>query len=162
MSIFKKRKKAPAIEETIRKKLKGEARKNALDFVAFSQANGFSFVGFDAGSEGYRWTPTYNGKGLGCVAVTNEFMFWVGLDWRFDDNGPVDDELKNFVYMHVVSCPQEPCMPPYCQGECHCKNRWQIFEKEFQSTCHSPLAFFGPDAISFENMKKLLLLTKST
>jgi hypothetical protein len=146
------------ITDVIKEKLTGEVQKHTLDFIFFMQENGFSFEGFDAGDEGFRWTPVYNGKGLGCVAITDCFMFWVGLDWCFKDNGTVDNEMKSFINTHVVICPQEQyCKPPYCEGS---KNHWQIFNDEYKSTCHSPLAFFSPDINTFELMKKLFLLTK--
>jgi hypothetical protein len=33
-----------------------------------------------------------------------------------------------------------------------------IFGKEYESTCHSPLAFLNPDAGALENAKKLFLM----
>ena len=154
------------IEDAIKEKLKGETQKTTLDFIVSMQKNGFSFEGFSAGGEGVRWTPTHKGEGFGCVAVEDCFMFWIGLvDWYSDDDNSVDDELKEFAWTHVVVCPQEKyCKPPYCQGDSqgnnHCKNRWQIFGKVHESTCHAPLAFFGPDAKALDNIAKLLLMSK--
>jgi len=146
------------IEEQIKEKLTGETQKNTLDFIDSMRENGFSFEGFDAGNEGVRWTPTYKGVGFGCVAVEDCFMFWIGLEWDFGSGDTVDAELKEFAWSHVVICPQEKyCKPPYCDGS---KNRLQIFGREYESTCHAPLAFFGPDAEIFDNLKKLLLINK--
>jgi len=152
------------IKNVINEKLTGNAQKDALDLIEFMQGNGFSFKDFDTGSY-VRWTPTYNGEGMGCIAVAEEAMLstgvsialWLGLDWHFDDSAPTDDELKKFAWAHVVNCPQEPCKPPHCENS---KNPWKIFGKEFESTCHSPLAFFSLDAKALENIKKLLLMTK--
>ena len=156
------------IENIINERLTGKAQKNALDLVVFMQENGFSFEGFNTGAthDGeVRWTPTYKGEGIGCVAVAEELMLaagvdiaiWLGLDCDFEDNGTVDDELKEFAWAHVVNCPQTPCQPPYCENS---KNKWKIFGKECESTCHSPLAFFEIDATSLENIKKLVSLIK--
>jgi hypothetical protein len=157
------------IEDGIREKLTGDPQKNALDLVAFMRENEFSFDAFDMGSE-TGWNPTYKGKGFGCVQIGNDntLGFWLGLDWNFDDTGKlaqhVDDDLKEFAWAHVVVCPQEKyCKPPYCQpNDEHpgSRNRWQIFGKEYESTCHAPLAFFNPDAKAVENLKKLLYMTK--
>ena len=129
------------------------------------QENGFSFEGFVAGND-IRWTPTYKGKGIGCVAVAEEsmlsagvnFALWLGLDWCFDESKQIDSELKEFTWKHVVLCPQEKyCKPPYCKNN---KNQWKFFEKEYESTCHAPLAFFNPDSKSIENITKLMLMTQ--
>ena len=151
------------IEDAIKERLTGETQKNTLDFIASLQENGFSFVGFD--DEGGGWDPVHKDKDTpGCVLVTDQFMFFIGLDWRFDENNPVDEELKEFACAHVPICPQGPCQPPYCQGDeyghNHSKNHWQIFGKEYESACHSPLQFIGPDAKTLDNIKKLLLITK--
>ena len=126
------------------------------------QNNGFSFEGFEAGDEGTRWTPTYKGEGFGCVAVEDCLMFWIGLvDWYSNDNDSVDNELREFAWAHTVICPQEKyCKPPYCQGDNHSKNHWRIFGKDYESTCHAPLAFFGSDINTLDNLKKLLLIAK--
>jgi len=85
-------------------------------------------------------------------------MFWIGLEWIFDDSDSVDGELKEFAGAHVVYCPQEKyCKPPYCENS---KNRWQAFGKEYESTCHAPLAFFDPDAETNDKIKNLLFITK--
>ena len=148
------------IEDKINVVLSGETQKNSLDFIAFMRTNGFSFEGFDMGDDEVGWNPIFKEKSIGCIMVSDQLMFWLGLDWCFDDNGSVSDDLKDFTWSHVVNCPQEPCKPPYCEGDNHSKNHWKIFEKEFESTCHSPLAFFGPDAKTLDNIKKLLLMTK--
>jgi len=153
----------PVIEEVIKTKLAGDAQKNALDFVTAIQEKGFSFVGWGSGDD-VGWTPTYNGKGLGSTLIYDQFMFFIGLDWDFDDSGTVEDELKEFTWAHVIGCPQEPCTPPYCQASednpNHSKNRWKIFDKEYESTCHAPLQFIGPDAKTLEKIKRLLLITQ--
>ena len=159
MSIFKKSKQAPAIEDVINARLMGEAKRNALYFVAFMRENGFSLEGFHTRNETW-WNLDYRGEGIGCVKISDEFMFWLGHRCFDNSGGSVDDELKEFTWAHVVICPQETCKPPYCEGDNHSKNRWQVFGKEYESTCHAPMGFFNPDANDFENIKKLLLRLK--
>jgi len=154
---------SPVIENIIKDKLTGETQKNVLDFIAAMREKGFSFAGWNNGDD-MGWSPTYNGKSFGSVLIFEQFMFFIGLDWNFDDSIPVENELKEFVQAHVTVCPQEPCSPPYCQADDHSnnhsKNRWNIFGKEYESTCHAPLQFIGPDAKTLDNIKKLLLMTK--
>ena len=148
----------PEIEDAVRDRLTGAAQKDTLDFIAFARERGVSFKGFETEGQ-VMWDPTYNDKGFGCVIVADQFMFFLGLDWRFDDSGGADEELKAFVRKHVAVCPQEPCEPPYCQGDNHSHNRWHIFGMDYESTCHAPLQFIGPDADALGQMKKLLLMT---
>lgn len=171
MSIFKKRKQAPAIEDAIRKKLKGEAQMNALDFVAFLIENGFAcdWSGVD---NTLMWTPVYQGEGFGNIAVAQkfnimvaqkhakeyvDFVLWIGCVHDFEVGDLADDALKEFAWAHVVNCRQEKYCTGYCKSS---RNRWTIFGKEYESTCHAPLAFYNPDADDFDNIKKLLLLLK--
>jgi len=153
----------PVIENVINVKLAGEAQKNAFDFVTAMHEKGFSFAGWGSGDD-VGWNPIYNGKSFGSVLIFDKFMLFIGLDWSFDDSDPVESELKEFAWAHVTICPQEPCSPPYCQGDengnNHCKNHWRIFGKDYESTCHAPLQFIDPDAETLDNIIKLLSITK--
>ncbi|MCL2404517.1 MAG: hypothetical protein FWC92_03100 [Defluviitaleaceae bacterium] len=148
------------IESAIKEKLTDEKQKNVLRFIASMQENGFTFNYWSDGDcEG--WDPTYNGKGIGCALVHDNFMFFIGLTWGSGRNDiEADDELREFAWSSTTICPQRPCKPPYCQGENHSKNRWQIFGKQYESTCHSPLQFIDPDAQTLDNILKLLVATK--
>ena len=95
-----------------------------------------------------------NGKPLHHIVAV------VGYGEDKDGCGTIENELKEFTWSHVVNCPQKLCEPPYCEGDNKSKNQWQIFGKNYESTCHSPLAFFGPDENALNNMKKLLHMTK--
>ncbi|MCL2363538.1 MAG: hypothetical protein FWC71_02615 [Defluviitaleaceae bacterium] len=146
------------IELAIKEKLTGEKQQNALDFIYSMQKEGFTFEGWSDG-DGEGWDPTYNGNGFGCVLIHDDFMFFIGLNWDVSrSTSEADDALKAFAWAHTTICPQSPCAPPYCENN---NNRWQIFGREFESTCHSPLQFIAPDAKTLENIKKLLMATKS-
>ena len=153
----------PAIENVVKDKLSGETQKNVLDFIAAMRETEFSFEGWGSGDD-VGWTPVYNGKGIGCVLVYDQFMFFIGLDWNFEESDSAENELKEFVRTHLTVCPQGSCSPPYCQADehnpNHSKNRWKIFGEEYESVCHSPLQFINPDAKTLENIMKLLQLTK--
>ena len=152
------------IENTINEKLTGEARKNALDFITFMRENEFScdWSGVD---NDILWTPAYKGEGFGNITVAPEwskendgFILWIGPVCDFENSGSADNDLKEFAWAHVVTCPQKK----YC-GEGYCgagKNHWKIFGKEYESTCHAPLSFFNPDAKAFKHIKKLMLILK--
>ena len=150
---------AVPIESAIREKLTGEVQRDTLDFVAFMRKNGFTFEYFDLGHT-VGWNPALNGVGIGCAMISDQFMFWLGLECEYESGGPAEDELKEFAWAHAVVCPQENCKPPYCiADEEHpaSRNRWQIFGRAYESTCHAPMAFFGPDAKAFANLRKLML-----
>ena len=143
------------IEDAIKERLTGEVQKDALCFIAATQESGFSYVGFD--EEGDGWDPVHENINIhGCVLVNDQFMFFVGIDCRFDEFIQPDDELKEFAWSHTTICPQSVCKPPYCQGDNHSKNQYKIFGKEYESTCHSPLQFIGLDAEKLNMLRKLL------
>ena len=153
------------IENAINEQLAGEAKKDALDFIAFMRENEFSCDWSNVDSD-LLWTPTYKGEGFGNITVApkwsqenDSFILWIGLVNDFENIGSADDDLMEFAWAHVVNnCPQEKyCKPPGCKNS---KNYWKIFGKEYESTCHAPLAFFNPDAKAFKNIKKLLLILK--
>ena len=135
--------------------LEGGRLSCALNFAADLNANNIFFAG-----SGRDWhiggtygnSPAYmmlddKGKNIGV---------WLNLEVDFDDN-LFDDELRDFILNHVVVCPQSMCVSPYCDNS---KNKYSLLGKEFESTCHSPIAFLNPDTATYENMKKLFLLFK--
>jgi len=157
------------IEDVINEKLTGDAQAYSLDLIGFMQKNGFTFDGFESGND-VRWTPTYKEFGFGCIAIAEEAMLsggvsiaiWLGLDCGLDTGDISDEELKAFTWSKVVNCPQTEhgCDPPHNRSCEEYRNCWQVFGKEFESTCHSPLAIFNLDAESLANTKKLMLKLK--
>ena len=144
----------PKIEDCINDALNGETQKNALDFVAFLRANEFIPEGYNCGS------VLYKGEHIGFMMIRideNELWFWFNT-CDFGGRSTAEDDLKEFAWAHTVICPQSPCVEGGCETKQKCRNT--IFGREYESTCHSPLAFFNPDVIKLENIKKLLLLLK--
>jgi len=151
-----KRKKELSIEEVINKKLKGEAQTNALGFVAFLRAEGFSL----------KWNPKHNGwrfefernlvgmvyvARAGCELIVNICT----LD--FDGGGPADDELKEFAWAHAVACPLG------CDGTEICEKSQKnlaIFGRVYENICITPLMIMNPDAKDLEHAKKLVLMIR--
>ena len=148
------------IENAIMEKLIDEAQANTLDFIAFMKNNDFSCERYRTENAGVRFNPAYKGDMFGSAGVFNDggFVLWIGSVECFADCEPVNSELKELAWSHVVHCPQEKhCKPLYCENS---KRPWKIFGKEYESTCHAPLAFFAPDAKTLTGMKELLLLLK--
>jgi len=140
------------LEKAIKQRLNGEPQKNALDFAAFLRANDMTLergIGFDG------WN-VYAGKTqIAMLAVnTNQDGFVIVLHISKYD-GPVDDDLREFTWAHVVLCPQGCGSQTFCDES---QNRRTILGKEFESTCQSPLAFYNLDAKGLEKAKKLILM----
>jgi len=158
------------IEDAIREILTGERRENALALLGFMRAEGFTFEGFEYGSEA-GWNPAYDGKCFGTMKALKipsgeeYFAVWIGLAADFADIDTADEALKETAFACVVACPQTPCKPPYCQPSPEhpsntSRNRWKIFGKQYESVCHAPLAFFNPDTKAVDCIKKLLVMIK--
>jgi len=143
------------LENAINDYFTGDAKENALDFTAFLSANdillesngdgrGWAVGGIVGNSNGFLMIDTAGGR----------LAIWIN-NCDFPGGDSADDDLKAFAWAHVVNCPQEPCVGGGCAEKHH---RNVIFGREYDSTCHSPLAFFEPDAETLEGIKKLFLL----
>ena len=146
-----------SIESVIIEKLSADAQKNALDFIAFMQANGLP-LGSNGDGEGWAVGGVV-GDSLGFMLVNGSAQFPGPWTIWFNScdfgGGSADDELKEIVWAHASPC-----------GRCHAG--WKdcgggdrvIFGREFERLCHSPLMFCNPDAKILENIKKLILMFK--
>jgi len=129
------------LENAINASLEGDIQKNALDFAAFLEANE---IMLESNGDGRGWAIG------GVVGNSNGFMMvdcegknlgiWIN-DCDFYSNDSTGDDLKEFAWTQVVNCPQEGCVGGGCAEQNH---RNTIFGKEYESTCHSPLAFLIP------------------
>jgi len=148
------------IEDVIKEKLIGETQENILNFVAWMQENEFDFKNLRFIGTELRGHASYKSKGFASIMISDQFVMWIGLSVKFHKTE--DDEIKDLAWSHVVNCPQveHDCNPPHNRSckRYHC--RWKVFGKEFPSTCHAPLAFFGPDTEALEKLKKLLVLIR--
>jgi len=148
------------IEEAITGVLKGEAQKNALEFVDYLKSNGFVFHD----SDNYFWHPTYKNKELCVINVeinddgTSSFdTMWSLLpsaweNWSDGENMecPVDERTKEIIWANVRPCEITDC------GDCSpgiCKI---ILGKEFKNLCGCFLGIYAPDAETVDCMKKLV------
>ena len=165
MSIFKKRKQAPAIEEAITTKLKGDAQTNALDFVAFLRANGIS-LDYNAGESKKRsiWNGAVGGvvgNSIGYITINGDkkcpgpWTFWFN-SCDFDGSDAADEAFKNAIWAFASPCQRCNDNWEKCMGS----GKRTILGKAFENQCHSPLMFCNPDAKTLEHMKQFLLYLK--
>ena len=148
------------IEDKIKSVLSGDSLNNALDFIAFLQANGFST---ETHGDGEGWAGAVGGivgdsygfmMANGAAEMPGPWTMWFN-SCDFDGFDSIDDDLKEAVWAHASNC-----------GKCHAG--WKdcgggaktIFGREFEYLCHSPLMFTNPDAKTLENVKKLMLILK--
>jgi len=140
--------------EQVRKKLKGGARKNALDFAAFLRVNDLSLEKIDVPGG---WNVNAKNTNIAFVQIfgdRNTFNVVLHIS-TYDGENPIDDDLKAFAWAHVVLCPQGCGAPAFCEES---QNRRTILGKEFESTCQSPLAFINPGADELIKVQQLMLL----
>jgi len=151
MMMFERKK----FEKEIRKKLSGDAQKNALDFAAFLRANGLSLEKIDVPGGWNVYIKGINSAFVQIIGDSNSFNVVLHIS-TYNGESPVDNELKEFTWAHVLLCPG--CgSPTFCDES---QNRRTIFGKTYESTCQSPLVFLGPDAEDLEKVKRLLLILK--
>ena len=142
-------------EEKINAALSGDTLKNAQDFMAFLRANDDLSAEPCEGTDG--WNIYVKGINSAYVAFDgdkNNFDIVLHIN-TYDGDEPVDDDLKEFAWAHVIICPQGCGSPTFC-GESKMHNT--IFEKEYERICQSPLYFPNPDAAEIKMVQKLLLL----
>ena len=155
MSIFKKRKNSPIIEDKINALLSGDAR-NALDWAAFLWANGLK-IEWNPRHNG--WKFTYRNKLVGTVYVAGaDYELIVNFCTRdFDGGGPADDDLKEFVWAHATVCPHGCGAATICERS---QKNISIFGKEYENICITPLMIINPDVKDLGYAKKLVLMLK--
>jgi len=138
-------KKELTINEQIQKKLKGDARKNALDFVAFLREN--------------------NCEDLCIIVIAKKpvhispwTIFFNICD--FDGGDSVSDILKQTAWTHAHVCDHFASNGNRCGCGDQPGFRGTMFGKEFENLCKCPLQFTNPGAKKLDHAKKLLLMLK--
>ena len=152
-------KKNANVKDVVNEVLVDDAKINALNFLAFMDENDISN---DSNGDGHGWAiGGFVGNSIGYLMVngSDEFpgpwTFWFNT-CDFKDSDIISDEIKEAAWSNVSPC-----------GRCHdgwkhCGNGDRIiFDKKFESLCHSPLMFNNPDQNTLENVKKLLLIMKN-
>ena len=148
------------IEEVINDVLKGDAQKNALDFVAHLRANDVPLEEADN-----YWEVKYKGECL-CYLFINgsdeepgPWTIWSDQtpgSWAsWDDysgksaDETVDKHIKEIAWAHANVCGN-------CGGSCSPGKSKTILGKTFDNICNSTMAFTNPDAKALTCAKKMI------
>ena len=142
------------LEKEINKNLSGDIQKIALDWAAFLRAKDeLSVEQLSCGG----WNIYRKGINSAYMAFyrdRNAFDIVLHIS-SYDGENPVDDDLKEFAWSHVVHCPQGCGSSSFCEES---RNRRTIFGKEYESLCQSPLHFSNPNVEELKKIQELLLL----
>jgi len=144
-----------SFEEKINITLRGDTLKNALNFVDFLQANYDFLIEPCEGTDGWNiYRKGINSAYLALNSDKNNFDIVLHIN-TYDGKEPVDDDLKEFTWSHVIICPKGCGNTKLC-GESKLHNK--IFEKEYECIFQSPLYFSNPNADEMKMVQKLLLM----
>jgi len=140
--------------EKISVALIGNTLDNALDFVAFLQGNDALSVE-PCGPDGWNiYVKDINSAYVTLDGEKNTLDIVLHIN-TYDGEQPVNDELKEFAWAHILVCPKGCGKTEFC-GQSKMNNK--IFEKEYERICQSPLYFPNPTADELKKVQKLLLL----
>ena len=144
------------IGDVINNNLTGDVKENALSFTDFLRANDL-LPEWSEKHDG--WNTTYNDKNIVFLKViNNENVFAIIFNTcDFDDGSPVDDGLKEFVWAHLVVCPQG------CGSAAICKMSQKsimVLGKEYENVCIAPLECYNLEGNDLENAKRLVQILK--
>jgi len=143
------------IEDSINEILKGDAQKNALDWVAYIRADesGKTQIINHEGGEMWLVKNDDNIVDLIYVGDSDDFpgpwIVWIRGDHigQYADC-PVDEHIKEAAWAHAALC--RPC-----SSDCDRGIHKTIFGKEFAKVCPDTMMFVNPDADTLDDMKKI-------
>jgi hypothetical protein len=150
-------------EDVIKNFLKNDERENALDFIAFLNANEITPQLNDGNVFWYKNKAVCTIYVKGADDIAAPWMIWFS-DEKGDKIGlndkPIDERLKEFAWSHINTC----AFFTSNGASCGCDNQpgrsATIFGKTFDNICHSTLTFINPNAESLIYIKKLAELMK--
>jgi len=149
--MFKRKKlsKRSTFEEAIQYYLDDDIRGSALEFAAWSKANGFAPR---QNGDPTEWHFPHGEVCLGWVRFEPKYQF---VFFYCDYSGEHDEGFAKAVQDHVVHC--TTCHPGPCSG-----GDATIFGKEFKNACKElTVQFETPDAGELEYIKQLLKYWKT-
>ena len=150
------------IEDAIMDVLKGDAQKNALDFVAYLRENEIPLEESDN-----LWSVQYKDEYMCFILIDGSdnapgpWTIWseqvpgTWVTWSDDDCGgeyvdfPLDDHIKEIALANINICGS-------CGGSCSPGRRKRVLGKEFDNVCNSAIAFTNPDAAALECAKRMI------
>ena len=139
------------IEDTINNVLKGDAHKNALDFVTYLGSNEITLEDSE-----FCWTAKYKDENVcyikigGFDNVSNSWIIWSADDYNDEyDDSLASDDIKEFAWKHICFCGS-------CGGECTPGRSTTIFGKKYDKVCQSAMMFIDLDFEATNLLKKLI------
>jgi hypothetical protein len=155
------------IESHVCEMLTGDAKNNALEFVAYLKANDMTFErGQGYWEDKCYWVINYNGKRIWSVLI-NGYGEKAHKDepegWNLwsDDSGynsfedyPLDEHTKETAWENVDYC-------GHCGGMCEGGRHKTVFGKGFDKVCNTTFRFDNPDSEAVECAKKLVEIRKN-
>jgi hypothetical protein len=153
------------IVDAINNVLKGDAQKNALDFVAYLMASEMLFErGKGYWEDKIYWMIKYKDEYVCFILIngsedkteTEGWTIWSDdSDSNWFSNFPLDEQLKEIAWKNVDVCTN-------CGG---CGNpggtHKTIFGKEFDNICITTMKFINPDAEALKCVKKMVEIRKN-
>ena len=148
------------IEEYVKEYLDGQARQNALDFIAFLRSSGFDFYKDNGGywkDKVYFWVKL--GEECLCfIAIKdpeepeNLWTVWSDDSSAYEADIPEED-IKRTAFEHV----------DFCVHCCSCSDaRLKIvFGREFDNVCFCTFRVDNPDTQDLIFLKKMIELRRS-
>jgi len=146
-----------SIEKAIKRNLRGENFKNALDFTAFLRANKMAFVR-EGGywKDKLYWSVKYKDEYVCFILIGVEYpgeapdrwVIWAAHEANCFEDFPLDERMKEIAWANVDIC-----------GGCgHCAGgaRKMLFGREFDNVCLTSMSFSNPDAGTLAFMKKMV------
>ena len=153
------------IEDVINDVLIGNAKKNALEFVAYLRTSDMQFE-IEKGywEDKYYWGIKYNNEYVCFILISSEDKtdpeIWT--IWS-DDSGSVsfgddslNEHLKEIIWNHVGVCENVN----KCFDGCK-KSHKTIFGKGFDNVCGTAMRFYNPDNETLECLKIIVEVRKN-
>lgn len=154
------------IEDVINSTLQGDARENALDFIAFLHASEIPF-----NVSGNYLDAHYQGKNVCSILITGTdqapgpWTIWsdqepgTWITWSDDDETnagkdfAVDKHTQEIIWAHVNPCAS-------CGGKCSPGKTKTVLGRTFPGLCSSAVAFTDPDAEALACAKQMVTARK--
>jgi len=141
------------IEVVINEVLKGDTKKNALDFVAYLNDSEM-IVGENHSEVSYKDECICYMHIDGSDQVPGPWTIWSDDNAIYEHGDALlDDHTMEIAWAHANTCGS-------CGGGCSPGKRKTIFDKEFDNICSSTFMFTNPDAETLECVKMLLAMRK--
>ena len=138
------------IEKTISEALKGDAQKNAMDFLVFLNANEM-LAGGEHGAVSYKGENVCYLHIDGSDEAPGPWTVWLDGDY----SGEPENRIIEIAQKNVNICAN-------CGCDCNPGSRKSIFGKEFDNVCvGAAMAFNNPCAEILECIKKLIIIKKN-